>query len=142
MILYAAILAVVDVSDKYILNHLTFWQTYVVWTLPLCFVLLLPILAKQVRRDMANAARNLPAVIVIQVFNISASFSFLKAASLAPIALVSALGTLQPVFVFFMTLFVSLFMPWLLKEVITSETVVRKMLGIACVVIGAIILSL
>ena len=142
MILYAIILAIVDVSDKYLLGYLTYWQTYAFFTLPLSIVLMLPAFSKKARKDLPNTMRNWVAILIVQILGIVGTFIFLKAASLAPIAIVSGLGTLQPMFVFLIMLLLSLFTPKLLKEVITPGAIAYKILGIAGVVIGAIILSL
>jgi len=142
MILYAAILGIVDVSDKYVVEHVTFWEAYILVTIPLGIVLLSPLASTKVRADLRQAARSLPGIILAQVFTIAGSLTFLAAAAQAPIAIVSALGTLQPVFVFLLMLLSSVFTPRMLKEIMTPRVLGFKMLGIACVVAAAVVLSL
>ncbi len=142
MILGAFVLAIVDVSNKYVVENIPYWETFVLLSIFTSSVLITPIASKQVRRNLATTTKSLPIILLAQSCSIGAALAFLAAAARTQIAIVSAMGTLQPVFVFAIVLLSSIFAPRLLKEVITPGVIAYKLLGIACVVTGAIVLSL
>ena len=110
-------------------------------TIPLSLVLMLPIFRTNTRKDLATTARIAPIILLSQCFSMVGYFSYLFAALLAPITLVSAMGTLQPVFLFLIIIGSSIVAPRLLKEVITPRVIGYKILGLAFVITAAIILS-
>lgn len=141
MVLYAAILGIVDVCDKFVLNRVTNWEGYVLLTIPLGLMLMLPVFSAKVRKDIPQTAKYLRLILFVQSLAILGLFAFVKSASLQKIAIVSSMGTLQPVFVFMIMFGLSIFVPKLLKEVIEPKIVIYKAIGIACVVAAAMILS-
>lgn len=141
MILNALLIGIVDVSDKYLLQQLSWWQTYIVISIPLSLVIILPSVKANVRKDMKQAAKSLAGILVSEGLGIMGSFSFLVAAAAAPVAIVSAMGTLQPLFVFILMLALSVFTPYVLKEIITRGVIGYKIIGTAGIIVAAIILS-
>ncbi len=142
MIGNAVLIAIVDTTDKYVLQQLNYWQVYVLITIPFALVLMSPVLRKSVRDDLAQPVRVLPAMVLIELFTIGGAVSFLIAASLVPVALVSAMATLQPVIVFAAIFLMSKFVPHILKEKIAARDVGYKIAGIALVVFATVVLSL
>lgn len=141
MLLNAALLGVVDTSDKYVLGFANYWQAYILTTIPMALVLCTPILIKQIRKSIHYEFRNISKILLVESLSITAALSFLKAASIAPITLVSAVGILQPVFVLIITLLLSIFKPHLIKERINFANLVYKIPGIILIVLGAAILN-
>lgn len=142
MIFNAFLIGILDVTYKYILQYATYWQAYVMVSIPISLMIMIPAFSASIRKEVRQIVHTVPVIVASQCFGILASLSFFIAASLAPIAIVSSMGTLQPVFVFLWMLLLSLFAPAVLKEVITPHTLLYKILGLACVVAGVLILSM
>ena len=142
MMLASILPAVIDVSDKYLLGSYTYWEVYLLVMIPTSIVNILPILSRTVRRDLYQPVHFIFPMLVIEITAFGAGYSFLRAASIAPISLVSTYGTLQPVFVFVLILMLSLFIPSILKEPMTRHAIFHKAIGIAAIVAAAVILSL
>ncbi len=142
MVFYAFLLGVVDTTDKYVLGYLSFFEAYALITIPVSLIMMAPMIRSDVRRDLKQAARSFPGILLSMCFTVLASFSFLVAASLAPISMVSAMGALQPLVVFIFMLAMSFFMPSLMKESTKPSIIGYKILGILCVITGVIILSI
>jgi len=68
--------------------------------------------------------------------------SWFSALSQAPLSLVAALGTTEPFFVFLIMLFLSLFVPKILKEEIAKSTVMLKLVSIVLITYGAYLVAL
>ncbi len=141
MVLYAAILGIVDVCDKFVLNHVTNWEGYVVLTVPLALTLMLPVFSAKVRKDLPQTIKYWPLIFFVQSIAILGLFAFFKAVSMQKIAIISAMGTLQPVFLFMIMLALSIFVPKILKEVLEPKIIIYKAIGILLVVAAAIILG-
>lgn len=133
-------IATVDVSYKYILGFMSYGQAYVLVNLPLSLLLMLPLAWKKVRNDMNHTIKFSPIIISLFLLTLIAHFSYLAAAAQAPISLVSALGTTQPIFVFAIMVLLSSFRPGILREVMTRKGILQKTMGILAVVTGAVIL--
>ncbi len=141
LIAIALFISIIDMVDKYLLGHFSFWQVYIAVTLPVGIILLFPALHKDVRRDMPQAMKSILPLAVITLVGLAASVMFLNAANVAPVSIVSALGTLQPAYVFLITLLLSLFMPHIIKEALAPGIIIYKIVGILCIVAAAVILS-
>ncbi|HRH25904.1 MAG TPA: EamA family transporter [Candidatus Paceibacterota bacterium] len=61
---------------------------------------------------------------------------------IAPVALVTSVSSVQPLFVFIISVLLTIFFPFISKEKISRKHLIHKVSCITCIVIGAIILSL
>ena len=141
MLLASTLPALIDVADKYLLGKFTYWEVYLLVTIPTAAINLLPIVSRNVRRDLVQPLRTLGLIFIVELAAFGGAFSFLRAASVAPISIVSALSTFQPVFVFVFTVLASIYIPSILKEPLTRHALFHKVIGIAGIVIAAVILS-
>ncbi len=141
IVIVALLTGSVDVIDKYVVTHIPYLQATALLQGALGLMLITPLFAKKARKQFKQAAKYAPAIILSESFIISGVVSFLIAASLAPISIVSALGTLQPAFVFFAMIGISLFAPKLLKEVVTPGVLTYKIIGILLIIAAAIVLG-
>ncbi len=142
MLIGAILPAVIDVSDKYLLGKFSYWEVYLLVTIPAAVISILPIFSKNVRRDLSQVRGTVSLVLLMEALAFGGAFAFLRAAALAPISIVSAFGTLQPVFVFVITILFSRFLPAFLKETLNHHVLLHKSAGIALIVVAAVILSL
>ena len=142
MLINAILIAITDTSDKYVLNHISYWEAYVLTTAPIGIMLLLQLFRKDARADFGQALKNAPLIFVAETFVFVGAFVFLVAASFAPVSVVSTIGTLQPVVVFSGTVLLSVFMPRLIKEAVGKKVLIYKIVGIVAVVAAAVIISL
>lgn len=142
MVLNAFLIAVVDVSDKYIVDRVTLWHAYILTTLPFCITLMMPLLYKKVRSDVPQVLSRLPFLVTDALLTLAGVLSFFMAAAQAPITIVSALGTLQPVFVFLFALVSSVLFPRFLKEQISKKILLYKITGMIAIISATIILIL
>jgi drug/metabolite transporter (DMT)-like permease len=141
MLLASILPAIIDVSDKYLLSKYSYWEVYILVMIPTAVISILPVFSRNVRRDLYQPARSIFQILIIEITAFGAGYSFLRAASVAPISIVSALSTLQPVFVFAFTIFLSIFIPGILKESMTRHVLLHKAVGIGCIVAAAVMLS-
>jgi len=60
-----------------------------------------------------------------------------------PASLVSALATsVQPIFIFILTLFTSIYLPSIIKEGIDKKAILTKLAAIALIIIGIVFINL
>jgi len=120
----------------------SFWQ-YLGF---LIFSIILLLLFKRTRKQFfASFSENKMPIISLNIFNeiinlggvIISSYAIL----LAPIALVSSINGLVPVFVFIIGLALSFFFPRIIKEDTSRFTIIKKIIAIALIFIGAYILN-
>lgn len=142
LLVYVSVLGLLGVTEKYLLSYLTAWELFALLYLLAGPPMLLSLFKQKVRQDFVNTAKSIPVILLIQMIGIFAYAAYLLALSLQKVSLVFSLGTLQPVYVFMIMLLISIFIPHILKEVITPRTIIQKVVGIGLVIAGVIILNL
>jgi hypothetical protein len=70
-----------------------------------------------------------------------ALFIFTIAVSLGPVTLVNSLGALQPLFVLAIAVVFSNFFPHILKEEVDRHTIALKLVAIALMIIGTVLVA-
>jgi uncharacterized membrane protein len=85
--------------------------------------------------------RQLLFVCIIPVIYFAADLVWFVAVSEGPLSLISFLGTTEPFFVFLFTLFLSLFVPKILKEEVSRSIVYLKLVAIALIMLGAYLVA-
>jgi len=120
----------------------SFWQ-YLGF---LIFSIILLLIFKKTRKQFLDSfSENKIPIISLNIFNeiinlggvIISSYAIL----LAPIALVSSINGLVPVFVFIIGLVLSFFFPKIIKEDTTRFTIIKKIVALALIFIGGYILN-
>src|SRR3989344_3098956 len=136
----AVLLAVIDVSDKYILQFVRPLEFYPVYLSVSALMLVAPLVRRRVRVEVVRHLSSAPLVGLIAVVGFGGTMTFLMAASEGPIAIVSSLATLQPLFVLVMALLLSVFLPRFLKETWNHDPMLHKLLGVLCIIAGVVVL--
>ncbi|MCX6791070.1 MAG: DMT family transporter [Candidatus Gribaldobacteria bacterium] len=105
-------------------------------------LLLLPQVKKSIVKDFKKPSQGKALVFMAgQTCGALNFILFNYAFTLGPLALISALGGLQYVFLFLMVLFLSWKMPQVIKEKITTRIILQKSISIALIAIGIGILA-
>jgi drug/metabolite transporter (DMT)-like permease len=141
MIPFGVIIATYTILEKYLLSYFDMWSLFF-WNVAGAFlgVTVLLYFAKP-RREFTHTIttvgkRGLFLTFVGEgMYVIGAIFSLLALSSVDA-SIASALFGLQPFFIFFYMLFVSLFLPKILKEELTKQVIVLKICAIALVFTG------
>lgn len=141
MIPFGIITAMYTVSDKFLLNYLDFWSLFF-WNVlgTFCGVAFL-LSSLRLRKELAKTVsaigkRALFITFAGEGLYVSGTICSLVALSMANASLVSAVFGLQPLYGFLYTLFLSLFLPQLLKEEISKPILSLKISAIALTIIG------
>jgi len=141
MIPFAVLIATFTISDKMLLGYLDFWSVFF-WNIlgTFCGVFILLSFSKP-RKEFRVAVSEAGKKAVFTAFigeglYIMGTICSLAALSLVDASLASALFGLQPFFVFFYILLMSLFLPKILNEDISKSIVMLKASAIALMLIG------
>jgi len=141
MIPFAVLIATYTISDKMLLGFLDFWSVFF-WNIlgTFCgvfFLLFFSSSRKEIRVAVSEAGNKAVFTAFIgEGLYITGTISSLAALSLVDASLASALFGLQPFFVFFYILLLSLFLPKILNEDISKSIVLLKASAIALMLIG------
>jgi len=141
MIPFAVLIATYTISDKMLLGYLDFWSVFF-WNILGTFAGVFFLLSfskprKEFRIAVSDAGKKAVFTAFIgEGLYITGTICSLAALSLVDASLASALFGLQPFFVFFYILLLSLFLPKILNEDISKSTVLLKASAIALMLIG------
>lgn len=144
MILSAFILSINSVLIKYLLNFADYWTIFayerigiVIGAIPIIY-LYLPELLTTIKRHGKKVVTTLSAT---EVLNLLAVLLITIATSVGYVTLVNALASVQPFFVLFLTVILSIFYPSILKEEIKKSIVFSKLLAVVLMFVGAILIT-
>jgi len=135
------IMSTTQVMDKFVSGKIGYWGLYF-WNSIGIFLATAPFfIAKKIRTAFVNSLKqtwrkSLLNLGVAEVFAIIASLSYYIAVFLGPVSMVSALGSLQPSFVFVYIIFLSIFIPKFLKEEVNRYSILMKSVAIVFVILG------
>jgi drug/metabolite transporter (DMT)-like permease len=141
MMPFGVIIAAYTISDKILLGHLDYWSLFF-WNVlgTFCGVMLLlslPKLRKETGKIIIAAGKKAVFTTFIgEGLYVIGTICSLVALSLVDASLASSLFGLQPFYVFFYTLFLSIFLPRILKEEISKSIISLKISAIALVFLG------
>ena len=147
MILSTLPISLYYIMSKHVYEVTDFWSAFM-WLRVAAFsgilVLLIPSVRKQfitTVKSMKSGAKGLIGFKMIVDFS---AFMFLGYAMLnGPISLISALGSAAaPMFIFFITVFTSIYLPHLVKENIDRKSILTKIMAIALIIAGIIFVNL
>ncbi|MCX9011036.1 MAG: hypothetical protein OIN66_07935 [Candidatus Methanoperedens sp.] len=132
--------ALYAVTAKYLLSFMDEWQLYL-WSSIGNLIFGIPLLlSRRIRTEtlslLGKGFRVLGAVLLEELFDFVGRISFIFAYSLGSVVLVSSINALQPIIVLIYVIVLSLFMPGILQEEISRETLLFKFIAAVFVVIG------
>jgi drug/metabolite transporter (DMT)-like permease len=141
MIPFSLVLAVHSILEKFLLEHIDYWSVFF-WNIlgAFCGVLVLLVFSRH-RRELLETVSSFGKRMYLVVFvcegvYFAGMMSWLIAASMGYVSLVSAFAGLQHFFVFIFVVLSSLFMPKILKEEMTKAVIVLKISAIAFMIAG------
>ncbi len=129
--------AVITTVQKYLLGGMAFWNLFCLQSFGLFVGLSLTLFSGRVRAHFGHVMKSVHLVIVTEVLTFVAAIIFLSAMSRAEVAKVSALSSVQPIYLLILMLISSLFIPHILKEEFTRRSFAIKVISVLMVVVGA-----
>jgi len=142
LMLNCVISALVSVGLKFSLDGVGYWQIFSAQSFGLFVGLSSIIFMSSVRKHFVHVLKNVHILGVSEILAFTAKLVLLAAFALAPVALVSALSSVQPLFVLGFSLFLSVFVPSVLKEDWSKGAVLKKSVSIAVIVVGAVVVAI
>jgi bacterial/archaeal transporter family protein len=134
--------AILEVIDKHVLTNINPWQLFIIgytaeFTIALFIFTFFPKIRQETQQIFSRFHNFLP-ILGMHLIYFLASALFLFAALFGPITSVSVITTSQPLFVFILTLVLSLHFPHILEERLDRKTVLVKTISIILIVIGVL----
>jgi uncharacterized membrane protein len=135
-------IAVMGIITKYTLGYIDYW-TFFLWNLignmiGCLFMILIPSIRRNAIRDASKIdKRTFLTVFLASMFTWLGYLFYFVATSLGNVSLVSALGSIQPLTVFIITLFLTVHRPKILKEEISKMSLTFKILAVIFIIIGS-----
>jgi len=144
MIGSAFLLALNSILIKYLLGFANYWTIFAwerignaIATIIIVY-LYLPELIATVKK---YGARVLTILSMTEILNLLALLLITIATSVGYVTLVNALASIQPFFVLLITVILSVFYPYILKEEIKKSVVFLKLLAIVLMFVGALLIT-
>lgn len=147
MLISTFLAALYYVSSKHIFSVTGFWSAFM-WlrlaSFSALFVLFVPSIRNQFAETFKEMKSKVKGLLGFKMLIGFSAFMFSGYAILyAPISLVTALSnSINPLFVFMITLFASIYLPSLIKEDIDKRAVLTKILAIALIMAGILFVNL
>ncbi|MAG08353.1 hypothetical protein CMO89_02685 [Candidatus Woesearchaeota archaeon] len=142
MVLASLMVAVSYVITKHLLNFADYWTVFSYSRIG-AFLAVIPIFLKLSRVILSSHYGNkvIGIISLNAVIGLTGMLLVTIAASIGHVSLVNALSSIQPFFVLLLTLFLSLFFPHIIKEEITKSTISLKLIAIALMFLGVILIT-
>lgn len=137
MIVAALFLAMSRILMKYVLISADYWTVFA-WGRIGMFLICVPLIFIYLK-DFKNSFSSATLISSSEILNIFGVLLLTIAVSLAPVTLVGSLTTLQPLFLFFITLTISYFKPTLLFEQLNRKEVLIKAVSIVMIILGVVL---
>lgn len=135
------LLAMADITSKYALDYISFWNMYWISILSLVVILLLISLRRSVIKELAHVV-NPRSALVLVAFNemlvIVSAIMLFWAMEKGPVSLVSTITSTRPVFVLIYALILSRFLPGALLEGSLSRGVLKVRIIATAMIAGGI----
>ncbi|MFC1874934.1 EamA family transporter [Chloroflexota bacterium] len=113
------LMAASDVSGKYALEYISFWNIYWISSFCMAGIFLLVSLRPVVLRELSNMTRRKPAMAMI-AFNETLAMTgivlIFRAMETGPVSLVSTISSSRPIFVFILAFIINRFLPNFILE--------------------------
>ena len=141
MIPFGLIIAIYTILEKYLLTYFDFWSLFF-WSITGALLGVTLLLAfkkprKQFTKTIPNIGKKgLFLTFIGEGIYVAGALFSLIALSSANASIASALFGLQPFYIFFYTLFLSIFLPKILTEDLNKQTIILKICAIALMFSG------
>jgi uncharacterized membrane protein len=143
MILAAIFTAANMLINKIVLNTTDFWTVFA-WNRVGSFLFMIPIFyiyRKQIKLAFKKMSKKAYVIVNInEVLNLSGVILITLAISLGFVSVVTGISAIQPLFIFILTIILSVFFPRFIKENISKHILAQKLTAIILIVAGAILL--
>ena len=140
------LMAVADVSSKYALGYVSFWNIYWISSFCMAVIFLLVSLRPVVLRELSNMTQRGPAMAMIAFNETLAMVGIVlifRAMETGPVSLVSTISSSRPIFVFVLAFIVNRFLPNFILEGKTGrEVLVVRLIATAMIASGIAIIYL
>lgn len=142
--IFAALFAATSMLlNKFVLNHSDFWTVYSLNRFG-GSMLLLPI-AYMNRKSVISAIRKMPKisagiVAIEEGIGLVALVFITLATALGLVTIVTGIAAIQPLIVFILSVILSLAFPNIIKEKLDRSAIVKKLLAVVLIIVGAIFL--
>ncbi len=140
MIACSFLLAIVDVITKYILDFADSWTAFSYLRIGM-FAASIPFLCRFSGDSFLVAGKHgiriIVAMIASSIITLAGLLVYTVAIGRGSVTLVTALSSVQPFFVLFFVVILSVYRPQVLKEELGKSILIRKFLAIALIFIGA-----
>lgn len=145
MILSSAMIAVVAVLTKYLLNYADFWTIFSYTRGIGTFIALIPVFylkyPELIELVREHGKKAVGAISISGVFTMLGSFVITIAASTGPVTLVNAISMTRPFFVLAFATLLSIYYPKILSEELGKSTILLKVAATILMFIGAILVA-
>ena len=141
MIPFGFIIAIYTILEKYLLNHFEFWSLFF-WSITgaligISFLLLFKKPRKEFTQKISTIGKkNLFLTFIGEGLYVAGALFSLIALTSAEASIASALFGLQPFYIFFYALFLSIFLPKILAEDLNKQTIILKICAITLMFSG------
>src|SRR5574341_228526 len=135
IILMCVFSGIVSIIAKYLLYNLSIWNVIALELLGVSLLILF-VFSKRARSHVRHTIKSLHLIVFSEYFTYIAWLIWAAAVALANVSLVSAMGSVQPLYVLVLMLMLSTFKPHILKEVFTRKTFLIKAVAILMIVVG------
>ncbi len=145
MVLSSAMIAVVAIITKYMLNYADFWTVFSYTRGIGMFIALIPVFyfkyPELITFIKEHGKKAVGAVSLSGLLTMSGAFVITIAASTGPVTLVNAISLTRPFFVLLFAIMLSIFYPKILREELGKSTLLLKLAAVILMFIGAILVA-
>ncbi len=141
-ILSAFLFAITNILEKYSLASTDFWTVFAYLRIGffLGLVIILPLCMKDLKQTLKEPANKLIYILFFQSFSIIGTLFFIIALSYGYASLTATLAAIQPLFVFILASFISVFYPKILQEKISRKILATKFVSILLIFLGTMLI--
>jgi len=145
MVLSSAMIAVVAILTKYLLEYADFWTVFSYTRGIGTFIALIPVIYFKYPELIAlvkeHGKKAVGAISISGVFTMLGSFVLTIAASTGPVTLVTAISMMRPFFVLLFATLLSIYYPKIMREELDKSTILLKVAATIVMFIGAILIA-
>ncbi len=144
MLLASLLVAVSTILMKYLLNFTDYWSAFAYRQIGVgltAIPILLLFMPELIRTVKQHGTKVLIAMSAAEIGNLTALLLITVALSIGFATLVNALVSVQVIFVFLFSIILSTFYPKILSEKITKPIIVQKIISLALMVAGAVLVA-
>lgn len=142
ILLNCTLWAVIATLQKYLLSTVSFYNLFVLQSFGLTTGLALTLISQKVRKHVPHIFKSIHFVFVSEALTFTGGIVSLAAMSRTEVSKVSAMGSVQPLYILAVMLLLSTFMPKILKEVFTKQTLAIKIISVVMIVVGTYFIAL